>query len=1670
MALQMGIVCLALLGLSTALVCPDGGMCEDKNTCCKNTEGGYGCCPLPRAECCSDHLHCCYEGTLCDLVHKTCVNKTVSLPWMTRLPTKQGLLIPQLSERVKAVICPDQESECPDDTTCCQLPDSSWGCCPLAKAVCCEDKRHCCPEGTKCDLAHSKCVSASMGSFPMLEKLPARKRGNNAGLGSVPCPGGKISCPDGSTCCLSPSGSYNCCPFPEAVCCSDHIHCCPSNTTCDMTLEICTSGETHVPMMKKIPALPNNSLHVSAAPTVGSVLCPDGKTNCPKDTSCCPSKKGDYNCCFYPDAVCCSDHIHCCPSNTTCDMTLEICRSDQMHVPLMKKVPALPNNSLHVSVAPTVGSVPCPDGKTSCPKDTSCCPSKKGDYNCCFYPDAVCCSDNIHCCPSNTTCDMTLEICRSDQIHVPLMKKIPAIPNDSLHVSAAPTVGSVLCPDGKTNCPKDTSCCPSKKGDYNCCFYPDAVCCSDHIHCCPSNTTCDMTLEICRSDQMHVPLMKKVPALPNNSLHVSVAPTVGSVPCPDGKTSCPKDTSCCPSKKGDYNCCFYPDAVCCSDNIHCCPSNTTCDMTLEICRSDQIHVPLMKKIPAIPNDSLGSVPCPGGKISCPDGSTCCLSPSGSYNCCPLPEAVCCSDHIHCCPSNTTCDMTLEICTSGETHVPMMKKIPALPNNSLHVSAAPTVGSVLCPDGKTNCPKDTSCCPSKKGDYNCCFYPDAVCCSDHIHCCPSNTTCDMTLEICRSDQMHVPLMKKVPALPNNSLHVSVAPTVGSVPCPDGKTSCPKDTSCCPSKKGDYNCCFYPDAVCCSDNIHCCPSNTTCDMTLEICRSDQIHVPLMKKIPAIPNDSLGSVPCPGGKISCPDGSTCCLSPSGSYNCCPLPEAVCCSDHIHCCPSNTTCDMTLEICTSGETHVPMMKKIPALPNNSLHVSAAPTVGSVLCPDGKTNCPKDTSCCPSKKGDYNCCFYPDAVCCSDHIHCCPSNTTCDMTLEICRSDQMHVPLMQKVPALPNNSLHVSVAPTVGSVLCPDGKTSCPKDTSCCPSKKGDYNCCFYPDAVCCSDNIHCCPSNTTCDMTLEICRSDQMHVPLMKKIPAIPNDIDCPDKKSACPDETTCCQMANSSYGCCPMPNAVCCSDHIHCCPEGTTCDLQHSTCATAQGDVTLASEIPTAVTELVAAQSKVGAVPCNDSVACADGDTCCKSPEGQWACCPLPKAVCCEDHLHCCPHGTVCNLAASTCDDPTGSAVMPWLSKVPVFSLLTDNSKCDRSTSCPGKSTCCKTASGGWACCPLPQAVCCDDHVHCCPHGTVCNLEAETCDDPAGFSPSLPWMEKVSALTSEVQDEKCDRETMCPGGTTCCKKNSGQWACCPLPQAVCCSDREHCCPKGYKCNVAEQTCEQPGHLSVPWLQKIPALQREPVSSPARPARNMCDAQTSCPKDTTCCFMDRTHKWGCCPLPKAVCCKDGNHCCPSGHTCEPHRSSCSKGPHVIPWFTKVSALTEPGAVTDVKCDDKSSCASGTTCCKLPTGEWGCCPLVKAVCCADHEHCCPQGYTCNMQTGTCEKKKRDALVHVLPQSTVVRSEPRDTEEDADVPCDSTGEFRCSKQDTCCKVSATEWACCPTPGATCCPDSKHCCPAGYSCDLTAGGCTLTAQLTWDTLLGDRKRDLVPRGL
>ena len=80
---------------------------------------------------------------------------------------------------------------------------------------------------------------------------------------------------------------------------------------------------------------------------------------------------------------------------------------------------------------------------------------------------------------------------------------------------------------------------------------------------------------------------------------------------------------------------------------------------------------------------------------------------------------------------------------------------------------------------------------------------------------------------------------------------------------------------------------------------------------------------------------------------------------------------------------------------------------------------------------------------------------------------------------------------------------------------------------------------------------------------------------------------------------------------------------------------------------------------------------------------------------------------------------------------------------------------------------------------------------------------------------------QPVDCDGTTQCPPDSTCCcmKDFFGfcfTWACCPLPEATCCEDQEHCCPSDLPvCNTEEGTCSsgQGGGVSMPWVTKEPA-----------------------------------------------------------------------------------------------------------------------------------------------------------------------------------------------------------------------------------------------------------------
>ncbi|KAK9859312.1 hypothetical protein WJX84_009805 [Apatococcus fuscideae] len=78
------------------------------------------------------------------------------------------------------------------------------------------------------------------------------------------------------------------------------------------------------------------------------------------------------------------------------------------------------------------------------------------------------------------------------------------------------------------------------------------------------------------------------------------------------------------------------------------------------------------------------------------------------------------------------------------------------------------------------------------------------------------------------------------------------------------------------------------------------------------------------------------------------------------------------------------------------------------------------------------------------------------------------------------------------------------------------------------------------------------------------------------------------------------------------------------------------------------------------------------------------------------------------------------------------------------CDQSSSCPNGQTCCcmRDFFGycfAWACCPLKEATCCDDHIHCCPNSLpVCDTVAARClaSAGAGYEGSVPWSTKSPA----------------------------------------------------------------------------------------------------------------------------------------------------------------------------------------------------------------------------------------------------------------------------------------------------------------------------------------------
>lgn len=81
--------------------------------------------------------------------------------------------------------------------------------------------------------------------------------------------------------------------------------------------------------------------------------------------------------------------------------------------------------------------------------------------------------------------------------------------------------------------------------------------------------------------------------------------------------------------------------------------------------------------------------------------------------------------------------------------------------------------------------------------------------------------------------------------------------------------------------------------------------------------------------------------------------------------------------------------------------------------------------------------------------------------------------------------------------------------------------------------------------------------------------------------------------------------------------------------------------------------------------------------------------------------------------------------------------------------------------------------------------------------------------------TSTDAEVKYRYCPDGCACFDYETCCELPDGAYGCCPYSDAECCSDHEHCCPAGYRCDLVAKMCVT-RDVRLPMLKKIKSPRR--------------------------------------------------------------------------------------------------------------------------------------------------------------------------------------------------------------------------------------------------------------
>uniref|UniRef100_A0A0K0G0N9 Granulins (inferred by orthology to a human protein) n=1 Tax=Strongyloides venezuelensis TaxID=75913 RepID=A0A0K0G0N9_STRVS len=457
------------------------------------------------------------------------------------------------------------------------------------------------------------------------------------------------------------------------------------------------------------------------------------------------------------------------------------------------------------------------------------------------------------------------------------------------------------------------------------------------------------------------------------------------------------------------------------------------------------------------------------------------------------------------------------------------------------------------------------------------------------------------------------------------------------------------------------------------------------------------------------------CDDTRYVCPTGDTCCKLGNSTYGCCPMPSAVCCSDHEHCCPHNT-------VCKEGRCYSENKKSISGfnlklallVKENDNEKNIYKNISKHTCADKITECADDNTCCEIKPYGYGCCPLPNAVCCSDREHCCPQNTTCISGM--CRKNNNKFISGFKLNIYSNNKeLFNKHYKNALSNICEDKKTECPDDATCCLLNSGEYGCCPFQDAVCCNDRLHCCPFGFKCNLKEESCEDNRTgkKIPLVKKINgrniAMEQNKDveniCPGNKYECPNHYSCCRQSNGSYNCCPSTQK--------CNPVTGKCVNKGFIRGVLKNKSVKAKKIYLKK----AYNLKQGFNRCFGRNYCKQREICCRGYDGFSYCCPKSQGKC--D-----PSGFGCYESGYEYDVETGKAVLkteigefysPIVNTtVALKKNLDDSTVCDDGTICEDNQTCCPYENEKepleYRCCPFKNGECCRNS--CCASGYKCS----------------------------------------------------------------------------------------------------------------------------------------------------------------------------------------------------------------------------------------------------------------------------------------------------------------------------------------------------------------------